>query len=409
MKNFLCSLILGFSFISLTSAQFDYGCDGERYVVEVLDNIVKEEVLYGRNVLPDGDSTDLFMDVFYAEVDDADARPVIILAHGGAFIGGNRNEMNSYCNRFAKLGYVAVTIDYRLLNILNGIPDSTGSMDIALKASHDMKAAIRYMKHSATADNPYNIDGNMMFIGGYSAGAITALLAGTIDETDITQDFILDVVEANGGLEGNSGNPDYLVYDTEVQGILNFSGAIYDTTWIDANDPVIQSFHGTNDGTVGYGKAFATVFGIQIISLHGSGNIIQRTENLGVPGYLYTVEGGDHGDIYLEAQYEADRNAFTGFADTTFAEIICGTLVDVFEEQEIAWNIFPNPAVNQLNIAGLQQDAQVNIYDQSGRKIYSSEFNEGANVDLSQFSAGIYSCQLRIGEFQQSKSFVIIK
>ena len=71
--------------------------------------------------------------------------------------------------------------------------------------------------------------------------------------------------------------------------------------------------------------------------------------------------------------------------------------------------MYPNPAVNQLNFTGLTQDTEVKIYDQSGRKIFTSILSKGANIDLSQFTAGIYSCQLRIGQVQQSKSFVVIK
>ncbi|MDA9773914.1 T9SS type A sorting domain-containing protein [Saprospiraceae bacterium] len=403
---FLASIV--FTFTSL-SAQFDYGCDGERYVNNVITTFTQETVQYGRNVLPNGDSINLFMNVFSPDMDDADKRPIIILAHSGAFISGDKAEMNPFCERLAGLGYVAATIDYRLLDILNGIPDSVASMDIAVKASHDLKAAIRYFKASAASDNIYNIDGDMMFIGGYSAGAITALLTGVLDENEIEQEFILDLLEANGGFEGNSGNPDHLVYDTEVRGILNLSGAVYDTSWIDATDPVIQSFHGTEDGTVGFGKAFATVFTVQIICLHGSGNIIQRTENLGVPGYLYSVEGGDHGDIYFENQYENDRDAFTGHADTTFAEIICGTLVDVFEDEYVTINVYPNPASDYIIVEGIQNPTEFRIYNQNGQLERNESLRTDATIDVSHLSAGMYSYQLSSKDSSLTKSFVIIK
>ncbi len=407
MNRVFTVLLILLSLLTSVQAQFDYGCNGERYVVEGFDNIIQEEVQYGSNVLPNGDSTNLFMNVFYPEVDDADARPIFILAHSGAFISGNKVEMTPYCERLARLGYVAAAIDYRLLDIVNGIPDSIGSMDIAVKASHDMRAAIRYFKHSSASDNPYNIDGNMMFIGGYSAGAITALLAGVLDEGEISQDFILDVVDQNGGFEGNSGNPDYLIYDTDVQGILNLSGAIYDTSWIDINDPIIQSFHGTADETVGYGKAFASVLGIDIISLHGSGNIIQRTDNIGALGYLYTVEDGGHADIYFSPMFEDDRNSFTGHADTTFAEIICGTLVQISEEDHRSWTIYPNPTSHQLVISGIQERVRCTIFDSMGRLVHSQSIDREVTIDVSSLNTGLYSLQIQSEQGSQSSFFLI--
>lgn len=409
MKKYILLLASAiFTFTSL-SAQFDYGCDGERYVNNVITTFTQETVQYGRNVLPNGDSIDLFMNVFSPDMDDADARPVFILAHGGAFIGGNRGDMNTFCERIASLGYVSATIDYRLLNILQGIPDSVGAMDIAVKASHDMKGAIRYFKASAANDNVYNVDGDMIFIGGYSAGAITALLSGVLDDGEIEKQFLLDLLENNGGFEGNTGNPDYLQYGTDVKGILNLSGAIYDTTWIDAEDPIIQSYHGTNDGTVGFGKGFATVFGIEIIPLHGSGNIIQRTQNIGADGYLYAVEGGDHGDIYLDAQYENDRNNFNGHADTTFAEIICGTLVDAFQDEYATINVYPNPASDHIIIEGIQNPTEFRIFNQNGQLEWNESLNADVIIDVSRFPAGMYSYQLSTKESSIAKSFVIIK
>ena len=41
-------------------------------------------------------------------------RPFILLIHGGSFRTGFRTEMNNECLEFAKRGYTAATIDYRL-------------------------------------------------------------------------------------------------------------------------------------------------------------------------------------------------------------------------------------------------------------------------------------------------------
>ena len=48
--------------------------------------------------------------------DDLEDRPVIIMMFGGSFIGGSRTspDIVELCTRYAKMGYVAVAIDYRL-------------------------------------------------------------------------------------------------------------------------------------------------------------------------------------------------------------------------------------------------------------------------------------------------------
>ena len=403
------SVFLSLVALHLT-AQFDHGCDGVRYVNEVFTDIGQDTHYYGKNVKPDGDSVNLFLDVFYPQNDDADARPFILFAHGGAFIGGTRDEQFANCERFAKLGYVAATFDYRLLNIVNGIPDSIGSMDIAVKAAHDMKGALRWFKNSIATGNEYNIDPDMFFIGGYSAGAITALIAGVLDEEEVDKQFLIDILENNGGFDGNTGDPAHLTYDIDIQGIYNLSGAVYDTSWIDVNDPVIVSYHGNSDQTVGYNLAYATVFGVQIIQLHGSGNIIHRTVNLGIPGYLHTVEGGDHTDIYFGNQFQADLDIFTGASDTIFAEIICnGPLVSSKEIETSYHNIFPNPATDFIQFEGVPANSLLEIFDVTGRRIKQYKYEAGKPVNVQSLIGGLYTYRILATDFYAVGQLLISK
>ena len=43
----------------------------------------------------------------------------------------------------------------------------------------------------------------------------------------------MNYVAENGGLEGNSGNEGY---DSHFQGVINLSGAVGDTDWLDYGD-----------------------------------------------------------------------------------------------------------------------------------------------------------------------------
>lgn len=387
------------------SAQVDNGCDGTRYFDKVFDNISNETIKFGENVAPNGQNVELFMDIYYPTSDNLDiVRPLIVFAHSGAFISGERSEMEDLCNRMAERGYVSATIDYRLLDILNGIPDSLQSMDIAIKASHDMRAALRFFMHSAIEDgNPYNINTDNIFVGGYSAGAITALITGLVDEDDVIQDFVNDIIDNNGGLQGDTGNPEYLIYEPEVKGIINLSGAIYDTSWIDVSDPIIHSFHGNMDEIVAHDYGFATVFNVEIIPLYGSSNIYKRTQNLGTQGEFTLIQGGDHTNIYLDNNYENDRVSFQNKVDISFAEIICGISSNISEIPNNIISVYPNPATDYINI-NIPNIREVVIYDVEGRSVRMDITDE--RIDISGLSNGLYTGYIEHDQTISSFRFV---
>ena len=56
------------------------------------------------------------MDVYTPVGDVCQNRPLLVFAHGGAFVGGSKNNSlaESICESFAKRGYVAASINYRL-------------------------------------------------------------------------------------------------------------------------------------------------------------------------------------------------------------------------------------------------------------------------------------------------------
>ena len=361
-----------FTLLFLSSySQTEYGCDGTRYFSSINLEYNKETVQYGSNLGPIGSLVNLNMDIYSPQNDNVELKPLIIFAHGGSFIGGNRSEMEDFCIRMTARGYFAATIDYRVLNIINGIPDSTKAMDIAVKASHDMKGAIRWFQHSIDEEgNPYSIDKNMIFLGGYSAGAITALLTGIVDESEISNPFINQLYNDNGGFEGDTGDETYAKFDGEIRGIINLSGALYDTTWIDVNDPIIASFHGDKDDIVPYDYDYVKVFSVPIIPLHGSSDIYARTEHLGITGKLTTIPNGGHTNIYTDAAFETQRGEFLESVDQLFGNIICSEVVKSQEvEERTIVPIFPNPVTDFIYLPDFGGEVEISVYNTLGERV----------------------------------------
>ena len=392
MKIFT-SLFLLLFFVSLQAQ--DSGCDGQRYITPIFDDTeVDNNVSFGQNTTLGGELQELFMDIHEPVGDDLEQRPLVILAHGGAFLAGERDEFTSSCIELAKRGYVAATIDYRLIDQL--VFDSVGFTEGVVLAIHDMKAAIRFFREDAATNNLYRIDPNMIIVGGASAGAVTAVHAGYFDENDVVPDYIQGHLDAHGGFEGNSSeNSD--TYTSEVQGVLNYSGSILRLNWVDANGPPLYSGHDEFDPVVPCDYNTSNLFFFDLYS-YGSCEITTRAEDLGIRNEFYLVEESDGHVSFLQ-----DDNLPTVMAES-FAfveEIICGNITSTGEPQaRLNWMVYPNPSQGQINIKinNPASSKQVRIFDAAGQLLQQFiSSNQNTSLDL---PAGLYYVQLD-GETQK--------
>jgi len=261
MKHFTFFLTVILLFSLRVSAQLiECDCDN-RYGTEIFNDINVETATYS-------DAYNLQMDIYTPVGDECTNRPLIILAHGGSFIGGSKSNptMVDLCETFAKRGYVAVSINYRLathssvLGPISGLfwmTNLENGIKVIYSAMTDGKSAVRFFRKSiAEEGNPYGIDQNQIWMGGNSAGACLGThmsYISTLDEfiSGIDtggQDYATTLANNNGGMEGNSGNEGY---SSEISGIINLAGAVHTVNWIDETDTTpIVSCHGTEDETV---------------------------------------------------------------------------------------------------------------------------------------------------------------
>ncbi len=389
MKNnytllFLCFFLLFQVDLSAQSAA--ELCDGSRYIDDIFDTVTKTTVQYGQNINISGQNQDFMMDIYTPDGDDSDVkRPVIVLAHGGSFIFGDRSFEEGHCREYARKGFVTASIDYRLWSILNGIPDSTDIQEIVVMAVSDMKAAVRYFRADADGDNNYNIDPNLIFVGGTSAGAITATHTAYMQpEDENVPTTITELIETHGGIEGTSGNPGY---SSAVSGVLNLSGGLYNPNWITADEVPMVSYHGDADGTVPYDFGIAA----GIMSIHGSLHMHNRMESLGMNHFLHTVSGGGHTDIYEGGAMDQEWPTFRMESAVFFEEIICAaTSNEELTETKAEMKIFPNPANEEalITLEGVKDSYDVFVFDQLGRSVLSISGNQNEPIVLERNSLG---------------------
>ena len=119
---------------------------------------VKENLTYGPNERNE-------LDLFLPKDEGEKLRPAVMVIHGGAWRSGDKKQLRMLAELFARRGYVAAAINYRL----------------APKYSYpaqldDCQRAVRWLRKNA---KEYKIDPKRFGAAGASAGGHLALLLGT--------------------------------------------------------------------------------------------------------------------------------------------------------------------------------------------------------------------------------------
>jgi acetyl esterase/lipase len=147
-------------------------------------------------------------------------RAAIVWLFGGGFVVGKREDMEPYATAMADRGFVSATADYRLATPTQ--IRAVGFDEVRRAAAQDGAAAVRWIKRHARR---LGVDRRRVFIGGYSAGAVTTLAVAT----------------------GSRAAP---------AGGVVIAGRV-DPAEIDAGDAPLLWFHGRADQTVPFREAVA--------------------------------------------------------------------------------------------------------------------------------------------------------
>jgi acetyl esterase/lipase len=283
-----------------------YTCENGRFEKNIFDHLkMHDNVKYGRNTTMQNKTIDLKMDIFEPEDDTASLRPLVIWAHGGYFCFGDKSDFHGLCEFVAQKGWISASIDYRKWR-KRQMPDQLEYMETAIRATHDMHAAIRFFKADAAGENLYRIDTTKIFVGGYSAGAIMAAQVAYLDLIKEVPSNIQSILKRNGGITGNSGHAQH---SSSIAGSIVIAGAVYDKKMItEGAHPPFLGIQGTQDEIVPYRRGWAhSPMGTQVIELDGTAVINQINKDLGHPSTLLSLPRGDHNAAWEELWVERTK------------------------------------------------------------------------------------------------------
>ena len=385
MKRFLYAFVCVCSLFALkANAQ----CTGRYVDTNYFANITKTTVTYSTPYSQQ-------MDIFQPTGDVAPKRPLIILAHGGSFVSGDRTNditVTRLCSLFAHRGYVTASIDYRLATSPLVMADSAAAIDEVIKALSDGKAAVRYFVLDARGSNTYKIDTNLIFGGGNSAGAVLYMHLGYIADSTECPNYIQNAMTANGGFEGNSGNA-IPGYRTQIRGVINLAGALNMTSFVNLHDTGSVNAQGDQDATVPYMCAHAL-----------SGSCPVTLCGLGVLEGVYTTQQVYHKSIVFPGQGHVpwSNNNTNNSMFYSVDSLVTKFLVEGYVCDELAvkgvtrkWaelTYFPNPVRDVVNFTSSEAISSLSVYDATGRLVQQVNGLNAVTYKLNtaNWSSGIY-------------------
>ena len=325
----LIAIVFAMGFSVATQAQ-------TRYLDDVGTEVsVTPNINYGNNV---GIITQtpaleaLYMDAYQLEGDTTSNKPVVIMLHTGSFLPGivngqatgdkSDNAIAEMCERFAKKGYLAIALNYRLgWNPVSASEDVRRStlIQAAYRSLQDVKTAVRFLRKTVAEDeNPYGI-GDEFAVGGYGTGGYIALSMATLNDYDseLLMPKFIDTSEETIAIYGQPvpyivqsvlGNfeatdygfmtvmiddttsievplcvPNHVGYSSEIDMAFNAGGALPDISWLDAGEIPIASMQCITDPDAPYaeGNVIVPTTGEFVITAHGAQLIQEKADSLG--------------------------------------------------------------------------------------------------------------------------------
>lgn len=144
---------------------------------------INDQVIHIQQVYKTIDTFKLMVDIFYTNQSiERENNTAIVFFHGGGWAYGSPSEFFTTCERYAKMGIITFSVDYRL-SIENGVtPHKTIS---PIESVMDAKSAMRWVRENA---EKFHIDRNKIVAAGQSSGGHLALCTAMIGDYNENSD-----------------------------------------------------------------------------------------------------------------------------------------------------------------------------------------------------------------------------
>ncbi len=297
--------------------------------------------------------SDIKMDIYEPMADTISNRPLVIYIHTGNFLppglNGSPNGIKTdssaivACTKLAKRGFVAISVDYRLgWNPIASGPSGpiirrATLLNAVYRAIHDVKQNVRTLKADAAMANTYGIDTNQIVLYGEGSGGYVALAYATLDkqsETAIPKflnpQTMQSYIDAStvGDVDGFNGLLNLYVdngHTSDISFVVNTGGALADTSWMEAGDAPMVSFHCVRDpfAPFGEGTVIVPTTNEDVVDVQGPNVFIPKANafgnNASYQGFTYNdpytmVARSRYGKTYqyratLQTNITVDANA----------------------------------------------------------------------------------------------------
>jgi acetyl esterase/lipase len=194
--------------------------------------------------------------------------PAIVFLHGEGWRAGNRRQMSHFIEGVARMGYVGVTVEYRL------VPAARFPAQV-----EDCQAALRWLRANA---GKYRVDPGRIGVVGFSAGGHLAAMLG------VTGENVQAVVTFFGPTDFTTRDwPPVLEREVIVPflgGTFSEIPAVYQSaspvSHVTKDSAPFLLFHGSED---------------ELVPVDQSKRLAERLKSFGVPVRLVVLEGEKHG------------------------------------------------------------------------------------------------------------------
>lgn len=431
---------------------------------------ITRDVVYGANIpFLKIYKEDLKMDVYEPENDPAEKRPVIILVHAGSFLDttvisifnpnkplGTKRDfwIEAAANKWAKMGYVVVSIDHRVGWAFSASTQEELGRSI-LKAVwrgiSDLKACIRFLRYDAANANKFRIDPDRIVAGGSSSGGYLPIHTQVLDKPSelLIEKFLdseakpfIDTLAANEGNfdgvvkgvneSGSSLNTDHLKYSHKLNAVISIGGAVAAMEIIEPGDPVIIATHGVMDKSTPYKTSIVqTAVGARpIIEVSGSHDMVKRSTEVGNQKILIDKGFNDQPFPGLKPFEGVGFEPFSWYRNSTqskidSAKVYLDSLVNfitprIYEVLELnkfsniaskielpGVSMSPNPVKDLLTIQlPSKNQYKLEILDLTGRSIHTEIFEaDKKEIHLDGFTNQFYILKITdtLGRIYQQK------